>query len=183
MFRFQTIYVLLLQIGKCRELRFFCLKLKHETSYGVSFFNELGFFSIFIPRRYWLLLFVFRLQQGIRYNFGIIGWRSTQAARMPLSPLSANKGSSSLLWMSKSSSTLTVRLDHGSQFLHISTIAFHIDHHCMAKISVAFSLEVGLIWGLGKNLIFVLFFLFGESNHDRHTHFPQSGHYLHHQQI
>ena len=138
----------------------FCLKLKLETSYGVSFFHELGFFSIFIPRRYWLLLFVFRLQQGIRYNFGIIGWRSTQAARMPLSPLSANKGSSSLLWMSKSSSTLTVRLDHGSQSLHISTIAFHIDHHCIewqkCLWCLAFSLEVGLIWEIGNNIILEL---------------------------
>ena len=150
MFRFQTIYVLLLQIGKCRELRFFCLKLKHETSYGVSFFNELGFFSIFIPRRYWLLLFIFRLQQGIRYNFGIIGWRSTQAARMPLSPLSANKGSSSLLWMSKSSSTLTVRLDHGSQSLHISTIAFHIDHHWWQKYRWHFHWKLVWFGGLEK---------------------------------
>ena len=87
--------------------------------------------------------------------------------------------------LSQSPSVLTERFFNTTMDLSffISTIAFHIDHHCMAKISLAFSLEVGLIWELGNNLIFVLFFLFGESNHDRHTHFPQSGRYLHHQQI
>ena len=146
------------------RITFFCLKLKHETSYGVSFFNELGFFSIFIPRRYWLLLFIFRLQQGIRYNFGIIGWRSTQAARMPLSPLSANKGSSSLLWMSKSSSaafiTITINTDGKiGPRITVSSYNYHRFSYwpsLMAKISLAFSLEVGLILEIGNDLILEL---------------------------